>query len=91
MVQIAKARWKVKKDLPIVVSQLPVLISYSLNEPDIKYLTIRSFTLSEEEFKQIYDSLTWKVRTHLIKEPHMERVLMDTNIDLDKGWHERTS
>ena len=91
-----EAHWKVRKgtiptDLGTIRAQAyRILVSYNNSQPDIEYWTLRRRPSEEskESFKEFYDHTTAGVykRGILVKPPHMEVALIDTNIDLDKGW-----
>lgn len=78
-----EAHWKVRADTP---PHEDFLVSFNAQQPEIKYLTLRKTKGTPEEFKALYDWKCGILRQWLVKKPHMELALVDTNIDLDKGW-----
>ncbi len=80
-----EAHWKVRLDAPPMEG---AMVSFNLHQEDIKYLTIRKeakdCTLAS--FKASYEWKTGILKKYLVKNPHMEIALVDTNMGMDKGW-----
>lgn len=88
-----EAHWKVKRGALMRHERfrMPVFRSFNREQPDIEYWTIRTDSLTKHNtFHACYRLITeWlEKRQDLLKKPHRELVLLDSNIGLDVGWEE---
>lgn len=83
-----EAHWKVKSNVLLPkFNNVPILISYNWSDPNIEYWTIRTGNkIGFPLFHYTYNMLTEYLDGKLIKKPHREHVLVDTNVELDAGW-----
>lgn len=86
-----EAHWKVKKGTPMRAEcfRLPVYHSFNREQEDIEYWTIRSNAFTKKvTFDATYKTITEYLegKGKLIKPPHKEIALVDTNLKLDAGW-----
>jgi hypothetical protein len=79
-----EAHWKIKKVEHILPSHL--LLSYNREQPEIEYVTLRQRQGTYMNFSTKYEALTALLEPILLKKPHMEVAVYDSNISLDRGW-----